>query len=90
MMSRMDALDSFIGKIQTQILDPIITLLALAAFAVFAWGVVEFILGADNQEKRSTGQKHMFWGVIGLVIMFGAKVLTKIIGSIVGVEVEGI
>ncbi len=44
----------------------------------------EFIRGADNEEKRKTGQQHMIWGIIGLVIMFGAGVIVKIMQKIVG------
>ena len=86
MIQSMESLDSFIAKVQDQIINPIITLFMLAAFVLFAWGVVEFIAGADNQEKRSTGQKHMIWGLIGLVIMFGARVIVTILGNIVGVD----
>jgi hypothetical protein len=80
----MEAMNAFITKIETNILNPIITLLALAAFIIFAWGVAEFILGAGDAAKRDTGKKHMIWGIVGLVIMFGAKVIVTILGNIVG------
>lgn len=77
-----EGFNTFIAKVQDQILMPIITLLALAAFLVFAWGLVEFILGAGDEEKRRTGRRHMLWGIIGLVILFGARILVTIIGAI--------
>ena len=80
----MDGFNAFIGRVQAQILDPLITLVTLAAFIIFAWGIVEFILGADNQEKRSEGQKHMLWGIVGLVIIFAAQVIVRIMKNIVG------
>jgi uncharacterized membrane protein YidH (DUF202 family) len=76
-------LDSFINKVETQIIDPFITLLALAAFILFVYGVFEFFRGADNEEKRKTGQQHMIWSVIGLTIIFGAKVIITIMQKIV-------
>jgi uncharacterized membrane protein len=76
------ALNTFISKAEAQILTPIITLLALAGFVVFIWGVVEYIQGADNDEKRKTGQQHILWGLIGLVIIFGADALISIIGNV--------
>jgi uncharacterized membrane protein YidH (DUF202 family) len=76
-------MDQFIAKVQDQILNPIITLIALASFGIFVFGVVEFIAGAENEEKRSTGQQHILWGIIGLVIVFGAGAIVKILGNIV-------
>lgn len=63
---------------------PFITLLSLAAFVVFVWGVVQFIANAEDEEKRKTGQQHMIWGIIGLVIMFGANAVVALIKQTVG------
>lgn len=73
-------------KVKDQIINPIITLVALAAFILFAYGVVEFIAGAGNEEKRTSGKRHMIWGILGLTIVFGAKVIVTILGNIVGVK----
>ena len=81
----MDSIVSgFIANIQKQILEPLVTLIALAAFVVFVWGIVEFIRGADNDEKRKTGQQHMIWGIIGLVIIFGANAIITLISATIG------
>ena len=66
------ALDKFIGTVTEEILLPLIMLLAVIAFAVFVWGVVQMIIAAGDEEKRTIGQKHILWGIIGLVIIFGA------------------
>lgn len=79
----MNPFDTFITKVQDAILTPIITLLSLGAFLVFIWGIVEFIASADNEEKRSTGQQHMIWGIIGLVIIFGANAIVSLISATV-------
>ena len=76
----------FLAKIQAQILTPLVTLLALAAFVLFVWGVVQFIAGAEDEEKRKPGQQHMIWGIIGLVIMFGANAIIMLIKQTVGVQ----
>ena len=83
----MTEFNSFIGKVEKAIIDPLITLIALAAFVVFVWGVVDFIANAGNEEKRATGQKHMLWGFIGLTIMFGAKAIVAIAAHTFGIEV---
>ena len=74
----------FIAKIEAQILVPIITLLSLAAFVLFVWGVVQFMANSENDEKRKIDQQHMLWGIIGLVIMFGANAIIALIRQTVG------
>ncbi len=85
----MPAFDAFLVKVENAILNPLIELMVLAAFVVFVWGVVEFIQGAGNDEKRKTGQQHIIWGIIGLVIIFGARaiiaLLTATVSSTLGV-----
>lgn len=71
-------------SIKINIVDPIITLLALAAFVVFIWGLVNFVRGADDAEVRDTGKRHMIWGIVGLVIIFGAGAIVQFIIKTVG------
>ena len=73
--------DKFISSVETQILSPIITLLALGAFILFAYGVFELIRNGGNEEARKTGRQHVMWGLVGLTILFGASVLVDIISK---------
>lgn len=68
----MPVLNQFLGKVVTQIINPIILLLAASAFVVFLWGVFEFILNAGNETRREEGKQAIMWGLVGLVIIFGA------------------
>lgn len=58
-----------LGKIETQIINPVIYLLFGLALAYFLWGMLEFIAGAGNEETRTNGRQHMLWGVVGMFIM---------------------
>ncbi len=68
----MTSLDILVGNIVVNIITPIVLLLFGVALVFFIWGLINFIRGADNEEARSTGQKHMLWGIIGLFIMTSA------------------
>ena len=68
----MRVLNEFLGKVVTQIINPIILLLSAGAFIVFIWGVFEFIAHAGDEAKRAEGKRAILWGLIGLVIIFGA------------------
>ena len=54
------------------IIRPIIYLLLIIATLVFMFGIIEYVLHADNEEGRRTGRRHMMYGIIGLAIMFSA------------------
>lgn len=82
----MEALNRFLDVVTREIIDPILTLLALAAFVYFAWGMVKFIKNADNDEKRGDGKRHMLWGVVGLAIIFGAFAILNFMKTLIGVE----
>lgn len=81
----LSAFHQFLGKVENAILYPLMELIALAAFVVFVWGIVEFIRGAANEEARKTGQQHILWGLIGLVIIFAARAIIAIAAHTVGI-----
>ncbi len=83
----MEPVQIFICKVVSAIISPIITLLALASFIVFIWGVVEMLANSEKaDEARKKGQQHMLWGIIGLVIIFGSQALTWIIARTAGFQ----
>ncbi len=73
--------DTLLEKINKEILNPFIGLLISIALLVFIYGVVEFIAGADNEDKRTQGKQHIIWGIIGLFIMVSVFGIMKIILS---------
>ncbi len=79
--------DSLITNIANVVIDPVIKLAFAIAFLVFLWGVFQYVRGADNEDARTVGVRHMTWGIIGLAIMFAAKAIVNLIGATVGVSV---
>ena len=74
---------SIVNKVTTEIINPIIEILFGLAIAFFFWGIIEFILNADNEDKRTTGKQHMIWGLVGLFIMAAVAGIIKIIEAFV-------
>lgn len=74
---------AFLTKVENAILTPLIEVIALAAFILFVWGVIQFIQNAGVPEKRTAGQEHIIWGLVGLAIMFGAQAIITILTNIV-------
>ena len=82
----MPALNSFLDKVVVQIVNPIILLLAACAFVVFLWGVFEFIAHAGDEAKRKEGRAAIFWGIIGLTIIFGAYGIINLVLGTFGIQ----
>lgn len=73
--------NNVLQKITDQIVNPVIGVLFGIAVLIFLWGVLEFMAQAENEEARTTGKKHMIWGIAGLVIMVGVAGIIRILQS---------
>jgi len=78
------AASRIIGVILREVINPFLGFLSALAVVIFLWGIVEFILGADSEQKREAGKKHLAWGLIGLVIMFGVWGIIAVIQNFIG------
>lgn len=57
----------------------IIPLLISVALVVFIIGVVKFIAGADNEEKRKEGRQFIIWGIVGLFVIVSVWGLVSVL-----------
>lgn len=73
------SLDSFIGNVNSMIINPLILFLFALAVVYFLYGALEFLMNQENEEKKTTGKSHMLWGVIGITIMMGVWAILGII-----------
>jgi len=64
-------LDGFIKNVNAFIINPLIVFLFALALVLFLYGMLEFIMNAGSDEKRTSGKSHMLWGIVGLTIMIG-------------------
>jgi len=82
------SVDSFIAKVNSQIINPLILLLFALALVYFLYGVFEFISNQSSEEKKTTGKNHMIWGIIGITIMMGVfTIMNMIINTL---DIDGI
>ncbi|MES3005425.1 MAG: hypothetical protein V4664_00570 [Patescibacteria group bacterium] len=81
----MDAED-LIHNFNEIIVNPLIALMFGVALAVFLWGVFQYLQGGDSQEARSTGGRHIFWGLVGMMIMISAFGIINIVLGTFGIS----
>lgn len=84
------AAQSLLGKIESNILFPLMALMMAVALLVFLWGAYEYVLHADSEEGRSKGQTHMLTGIIGLLVMISAYAILSIATGTIGCNIETI
>jgi len=80
------SVDTFIHNVNRLIINPLITLLFALALAFFVYGVLEFLMNQENEEKRSDGKKHMLYGLLGLTIMFGVWAILGLVLNTFGIK----
>jgi hypothetical protein len=68
------------------IVSSIIPFVFALTIAVFVWGVVQYIAGAEEEEKRAQGRQFMLWGIIALTVMVSVWGLVKILGATFGIQ----
>lgn len=74
-----------VQKISTGILQPVIYLLFGLAIVVFLWGVVQYVIGSQGDERKlQQGRQVMIWGIIGMFIMASAWGIVSILCNFFG------
>lgn len=77
---------SFVNKLKAAIIYPLIMLMLGVAIIYFLWGVFEYVYNSADEGGRTTGKKHMMWGIIGFVVMLSAVAIMNIALSTFGLE----
>lgn len=77
---------NFLHKILELIVNPLIVLIFIVALVVFLYGVLEYIRGADSEDARQKGSRHILAGVFGLFIMISVFGIINIIVNTFGIN----
>ncbi|MGB8815703.1 MAG: hypothetical protein WCC74_00480 [Minisyncoccia bacterium] len=78
--------DTLLTNINKEILTPLLWLIFALATLYFLYGVFEFVKNSNSEEGRSTGGRHIMWGLIGMFIMFSVKGIINLILGTIGVK----
>ncbi|MBI3074666.1 MAG: hypothetical protein HYY92_00415 [Parcubacteria group bacterium] len=81
------ATNDIIFKINDIILNPLIVLLFALALVFFLWGVFQYVVMQDSDAAHEQGRKHMFWGLIGMFIMFSVFAIMRLIAGTFGIDI---
>ncbi len=68
----------FVARVNDVIINPLLGSIFIAALFYFLWGVFLFVARASEDSARSEGRQHMFWGIIGMVIMVSVYAILEI------------
>ena len=57
------------------------------ALLFFFWGVAQFILHADNEQKRSEARQILYWGVIILFVALSVWGIVRLVQNTFGFDI---
>lgn len=78
---------TFICKIG-DILNTIVPILIALGVVWFVWGVVQYVISAD-EEAKTAGRDKIIMGIIGLAVIIGLWGLVRILTTTFGVQNTG-
>lgn len=76
------ATDGDVSKVQTfiqSVIQVLVTLAGLISVGFFVWGGIGYITSSGNPENLDKSKKTILYSAIGLTIVLGAFVLSKIV-----------
>lgn len=68
-----------------EILNSIIPILIVLGVVYFVWGVITYMIGADEEAKKK-GRDKVIYGIIGLVVIVGMWGLVRIVANTFGLN----
>ena len=62
----------------------IVPLVITLSVVAFIWGMIEYFLNPNNEEKRKSGKGFMFWGLITLFVMVSMWGIVSVLSNTFG------
>ena len=64
----------------------IIPFLVTLATVSFIWGVIQYFLSPNNEEKRKKGKGFVIWGLVGLFVIISVWGLVGLLSDTFGIK----
>ena len=68
------------------LVKPVMRFLFILATVSFIWGIIQYFLNAENEEKRKKGKQFMLWGIIALFVMVSVWGLVGVLSNTFGTK----
>lgn len=68
------------------LVSSVVPLLFTLAVVGFIYGIIQYFLNPDNEEKRKKGKSYMIWGIIALFVMVSMWGLVGILTKTFGIQ----
>jgi hypothetical protein len=81
-----EGVNTLVRALNQYIFNPIIILLFLLALIYFIYGLIKFIQESGSSEGRSTGGRHIMYGLIGMLIMISVYWILGVLMDTFGVD----
>ncbi len=85
-LAHADELSSFMGRVNEQVVNPLIILLFAVAFVVFTVGLFRFFGARDNAADLDQAKQSMLWGIVGMAIMVSVFGIMSFITNSLGLR----
>lgn len=72
---------SLLGYAACLVIKAVVPLLIALAVMVFIYGVVQYVMNGDNEEKRKQGRSFMIYGIIALFVMISIWGLVQVLAN---------
>jgi hypothetical protein len=75
-----------INWVSCTLVKDVVPLLFTLAVVGFIWGMIQFYLNPDNEEKRKKGKSFMIWGIVALFVMISMWGLVGVLSNTFGIK----
>jgi hypothetical protein len=82
----------FVGSVLnalSDLLEGLALIASIAAMGAFIWGVVKYVVSADNEEKRTQAKYVMVYGVVGIFVIFSIWGIVALFSNVFGIGIGG-
>lgn len=83
---QMDSIGNIFNWASCTLVNSVIPFLITLATVSFIWGVIQYLMNPENEEKRKKGKSFVVWGLIGLFVMISVWGLVGVLSDTFGIK----